>query len=353
MKRTKQRVISELARSFALFHPQFAGHFLCPTCLNSIPGDQPDEISEAHVIPRVAGGTLKTLICRRCNSTFGTRQDKWFGEYLRLRRDGQQSVLNTRLTRGYFEVSGIRVSGSFEFTPATGLQFLIWADKTSPDSLRRLEELQAARPGHLTVTVPIPILEEEKQRLIAIGFLTSAYLLWFRELGYSWALQKHLNPLREQITRPTEQILEGPFIARCPNGGFDSPWIGIGLVGKELTLVAGIADRVVFLPPVDRRDFYDRFSRIDPDQIQLTNCRVLKFYKDHSFDGPLGVLFGDCFAVGPDVMRSGSAAATVLFIPPDGGTPQIMHKISDEDFERRPSDAITIKSRRGLLAPLP
>jgi hypothetical protein len=70
---------------------------------------------------------------------------------------------------------------------------------------------QYSRP--YTVSVPIPVLDQEE--LIQIGFLTAAYLLWFRELGYSWALQRHLEPIREQIRNPTRQVLPRMFSAVC------------------------------------------------------------------------------------------------------------------------------------------
>ena len=50
-----------------------------------------------------------------------------------------------------------------------------------------------AEPERHTVAFPIPTLGHTE--LLEIGFLTAAYLLWFRELGCSWALHRHLQPM--------------------------------------------------------------------------------------------------------------------------------------------------------------
>jgi hypothetical protein len=69
------------------FFPSTKNHFMCPTCLDKIPLTQKDLISEAHIIPESAGGKPETFLCRKkCNSFFGTNQDKWFGEIIRLNR---------------------------------------------------------------------------------------------------------------------------------------------------------------------------------------------------------------------------------------------------------------------------
>ncbi len=304
-------------------------------------------------MPKASGGTLKTYLCVKCNSTFGSRQDKWFGEYLGVIKDKDRSIFGCETKKGYFEIEGIRVGGKFEFTLQDGFQLFIWQDKTSPAALKKLQELR--NNGGLStynVSIPIPLLEEENQRLSGIGFLTAAYLLWFKEFGYSWALQKHLEPIRQQIHKPTESILPAKFLATT-NSVFDSPWIGIAFLGGEVALAAGLANHVVLLPPADRVDFYHRISRIDTENIKLSNLRTFSFYKNHSFDGPLGILFGDCLALAPDALRvGGNPNVAVLFLPPEGDSPQLLYPVPANTSISIPPDAIRIRSRRGRLAPL-
>lgn len=77
----KNEVAAKLACSLTEFYPECADQFLCPTCLRFVPLNRPEDISEAHIVPRAAGGRVATVLCRKCNSTFGTRQDKWMAEY--------------------------------------------------------------------------------------------------------------------------------------------------------------------------------------------------------------------------------------------------------------------------------
>ena len=57
---------------------------------------------------RVRGGgpALATWLCRWCNSRFGTHQDKWLGEYLRLSKQENSSFLHAKHQAGFFEIGG-------------------------------------------------------------------------------------------------------------------------------------------------------------------------------------------------------------------------------------------------------
>ena len=178
------------------FYPEAAGHYLCPTCLRHVPLSQPEEITIAHILPRAAGGGLTTLLCKRCNSTFGSRQDRWMGEYMRLVQ--AKGAIDTVGQRGYFEVGGVRVGGRYRTSPDGGLEFLIRTDKTSPANLAAVtEQFRNASAKGVTLTIPLPKVFKNKES-VTIGFITAAYLMWFRELGYSWALQKHLARIIHQ-----------------------------------------------------------------------------------------------------------------------------------------------------------
>jgi hypothetical protein len=76
---------------------------------------------------------------------------------------------------------------------------LIHTDRTSPAALSEVQ-CRAANNAIGEISIPMPILEN--RHLIDVGLITAAYLLWFRELGYSWALQRHLDPIREIILNP-------------------------------------------------------------------------------------------------------------------------------------------------------
>jgi hypothetical protein len=338
-KNNKPTILRRLTQSLALFYPELAGQFMCPTCLRTYPVAQPDKISDGHIIPRAAGGGIFTPICKeKCNDVFGARQDKWFGEYVRLLKVKDGSILHTKPRRSYIEIDGVRVGATYQITQQRGLEFFIEAGKTSPEALSRMMEavvskrLDGDTKGRThTISVPIPLLQN--QDLVYIGFLTAAYLMWFRELGYSWALQEHLGPIRDQIRNPTEAILPRNFLAPCRDQVFERPWIGVGRVGNELSLLAGLANGIVFLPPADTREFYgtlgDNFEGLEIDY------RVLRFYEHHAFGGPVGVLYGDRLIVVPDIMMHSATAGAIIYFPIDGGGPHLLYPMSQDEYKRR------------------
>jgi hypothetical protein len=106
--KTGKSILKRLEAALQRFYPECSEQFLCPICLIRIPTIERQRISVAHILPKSARGGLSTLLCRTCNSTFGAKQDKWFGEYLFLVQNGG-SFLDARAQQGYFEINGIRV----------------------------------------------------------------------------------------------------------------------------------------------------------------------------------------------------------------------------------------------------
>jgi len=299
---------------------------MCPTCLTRIDITEGQRFTHAHVLPRAAGGGLATVLCKPCNDRFGRDQDKWLGEYVRVVQ-GKRTVYDAQ--PGYFEINGVRVAGDYQFTADRGLalRVFVWNGKASPETLKALDDLPKKSSHTLTLTLPL----FENDHLVSVGCLTAAYLLWFRELGYSWALQEHLEPVRQQICRPSEHVISRQVTARSKQV-FQRPWIGFGRLAGELVLLAGLADRLVFLPPVGRGNFYAALPS-DYKGASLDQTRVLRFGGRHGFDYPVAIAFEDRMIVAPDVVLNGAAQddARLIVLPPGGGQPQIIL------LERRPS----------------
>jgi hypothetical protein len=129
-KKKKLIALERLTRSLALFYPELAGQFICPICLRHYPIFQSERITEAHIIPRAAGGGLHTYACEDCNTKSGTKQDKWLGEYLRLLKLRGGSILHTKHQHGSLEIDGVRVGGTYQITQERGFEVFIRADKT-------------------------------------------------------------------------------------------------------------------------------------------------------------------------------------------------------------------------------
>ena len=305
-KSKKTRLVDKLSASLARFDPKYQGHFVCPTCLRAISVADQKQITKAHIIPRSAGGRLVTLICSRCNSAFGSRQDKWFGEYLHL-RSTNGTAFYTRHQKGQFEIAGERVGGRFGVAADGAIEFFIWRDATDPKAIDALMT-KVAQGKVDSVSIPVPLMEN--RHLLAVGALTSAYLLWFRELGYSWALQKQLDPVRKFILDPAS-----PFprksVARTPARYFGEPWIGVGRLNGELAVVGCVGDHLVFFPPADRHDYYASLPD-DYKSLSITDTQGLSFYRDHDFGGPVGVIYHNRLIIAPDAIRERQLKAPFL-----------------------------------------
>lgn len=277
---------------------------------------------------------MTTLLCRRtCNNAYGAMQDKWFGEYLNLIRPPASGILHAKHQDGHFEVDGQRINGRYQVSGNGRIQFLVLVYKNSPEAMSAFDQrmAEARFRGSFQLSFSVPILVNKQ--VINSAFLTAAYLLWFRQLGYSWALQSHLDPIREQIRKPDQQVLPKSFSAACTNVYFEPPWIGTGYIAGQLVLFAAISNRIVFLPPVDHPNLYELlpkdFSGLKSDEVKpLTLSRHNEFY------GPLGLLLGDRLIVGPDAMLRGTVPGHMILLPPSGGKPRILSQISDEEYER-------------------
>jgi len=206
-KNTKMKYLKGLSKNLELFYPEFNNSFMCPICLKIISLSNKNRISEAHIIPKAAGGNVKTYLCTSCNNNFGSQQDKWFGEHVRL-NEKKKHMLQTNIKKGYFLFNDIKINGEWKYAQNNKLELLIYGNRNSPEMNDHiLSKFQKEIPKSLSM--PIPILG--KDRLIKVGYLTAAYLLCFATFGYSWILQSYLDEIRNQIQTPEEKIISEIF----------------------------------------------------------------------------------------------------------------------------------------------
>ncbi len=296
------------------FYPERAGSFPCPICLDWLSDDAPERISLAHVVPRAAGGRLKTILCTSCNSTLGSRSDSWLGEFLRADRVEGPAVLNSITQAGFFTVAGERVAGEVQVDAAGAHHFQIIEDRVSPKSLAavtagiartrvQLSPRFVSRGEPLRIELPSPPLIERSNE-VAIGLLTAGYLLWFRALGYSWALQAHLDAIRCQIRQGAaagRNVCFGLLDERV-----DEPFVGVGTINGEAVLLARFERAVVVFPTAGGPHLLDRLPRgLLNGQAHFEDVHSLAFGRDRWHGPPVAVAFHNRLLVFPDVCRDG------------------------------------------------
>lgn len=307
--RSKKHWLQNAAAHIKHLRPDLECHFLCPTCLKTFPIKQAERISEAHIIPEAAGGTLKTYICVNCNSTFGAKQDKWFGEYFRLKRTGK-TPLHSRTVSKYFTIDGTKVRCKL-FLEEESIGIGLLEDHNPPGLLDQIQNnLDSPSQHPKTIEFDIPLLG--KEQLIKNGFLTAAYLMWFYAMGYSWVLQKHLSPIREQIMNPDEKVLEYDFVKKTNSVFFIEPQIGVLKGDAGMALYCGIADRLILFPPADRPGEVIAFDKKTSGSEFMTTQRAFELYDGKNYGPGLGLVVEDRALIWPDALPDNTDSNKVL-----------------------------------------
>lgn len=334
-----ENILKMLSSNLEFFYPELKNHFLCPTCLTAIPLTEKEMISEAHIIPKKAKGKLKIYLCKECNNYFGRKQDKWFGEHMRLSREDATSILATDIKDGYFWIDNIRVNGHWAQKQNGSLSFYIHIDRNSPEVNDLMKKKFGLHPPSINLSLSLPILRHEK--MIDIGFLTAGYLLWFGALGYSWVLQSHLNIIREQILNPEKEILKKRYIAYCNKVKWQ-PWVGLVTISNEISLTMGLENTFVLFSPMDQPELYSKLGN-DFNGKVAQNIYPLRFWKKPYYGEPVCLAFDNRMLVAPDVILDKDLPFLVIQFTSGSSKAQLGRSICKEEFGKIAKRSETIQ----------
>lgn len=321
------------------FYPELKDHFMCPICLNKMPISRVESISEAHIIPKAAGGKFKTLICRKCNSDFGAKQDKWFGELVRLINSEKASIMHTKIKDRYFEIDGIRINGRWEINKDGNFDFLIYKNLNSPDVRALIDHKFRSSPPKIDLSFPLPLMKNK--HLIDVGFLTAGYLMWFAYLGYSWVLQSHLDSIREQILNPDKEVIKADYIATC-NEIDCKPWMGFMPLNNNVALTFGIGRHVLLLPPRNNCTFYSSLGTFTLN-VNVSEIRAIKPLQKPYYKEPIGLMFEDKVLVFPDVPHETANSLLVILFTKQNNTARILRPVNNDEYRTLSSAPNVIK----------
>lgn len=293
------RMISHNLEAFA---PELKGHFMCPLCMRRILLDKKNEITQAHIVPRAAGGKLSTYLCKDCNSLLGRFQDKWFGEYLNIQDQLSRNILSPDIKDPFFYIDGEKINGRWEQKADRSLEFIIFKDLNPPDVIERILSRFDQRPSSSKIILSLPFLKNK--RMVDLGFLTFGYLLWFYFLGYSWVLQSHLDSVRKQIVNPKGEESTSNFSVFYARTAKAEPWIGVAILEEEIFLSAGVNRGVVFFPPADKPNLFEKL-RIKISEQKDIKMIFVKFFLKPFYGPKVGVIYDNRLIIAPDMIRSG------------------------------------------------
>lgn len=326
----KKKILEMLSENLKVFRPDLRGVFLCPVCFKEIPLAHKSKISEAHIIPKAAKGTLKTFLCTKCNSAFGTKQDKWFGEFLNIEQSGSIFANNSSKTRA-FEIDGVKINGNFREDGDGALHFYIYKDRNPPDILKKLEERQGKYPSEMSITVSFPVLKN--QHLVNVGFLTAGYMMWFGVLGYSWVFQDHLDSVRKQILNPEKKIINTNFLAsfdRCQL----PPWVGMMPIANITVPVMGINNHVVIFPPFCHPRLYESMENRSFD-LSISSIHKFELGPEPSYGPAQSVLCDDNLIISTFGKAQKESCHQTLWFREGEKNVTILYPISREAFEEQ------------------
>lgn len=339
MTNRKSEILKRMSSSSAKFDAAYIGSFVCPTCLKPVPLGSKSEITEAHIVPKYSGGSLKTYLCKKCNGDFGAKQDHWFGEYVYLVSSGK-GLFATKKQNRTFIMNGVKVTGKFNEADDGTLEFYVYENLMSPEAV---SDMKAAEThGRIEITINLPIIKNTHS--ITVGFLTAAYLLWFKELGYSWVFQAHLDPVRAQILNPNKRVIPSICVADAGGKYFENPWIGFLEIGDDSYPCAGIADRLIIFPSFSNPNVYELLAKQAGQQIAVTH-EAIRISDYHKFPDPVGIIYRDQAMTFPDHFCNDSIISRLFWYLGDGQPPQMLHP-TDEKFNSGDGHADVIKIRR-------
>jgi len=226
-------------------------------------------------------------------------------------------------------IDDIKVNGHWEQQQDGSFSFFIHIDRNSPDVNRMINEKFGKHPPKIRLSIPFPILRN--QRLIEVGYLTAAYLMWFGLLGYSWALQGHLHHIRQQIINPEKEIIDSKFLFSVESVNWN-PWIGLVSLYGDTVPAFGLKKHMVVLPPRDRPKYYDSLKKTKTD-INLSDIKAFKLPDKPFYGPPIFILYEDQLIVCTEPSKKAVEHVQTILFTPDSKQGKVLRPIEKATFD--------------------
>jgi len=319
--KTRIKIAKRLAADLSKFDVSMKGKFMCPVCTDIYDCDDETNITDAHIIPVAIEGKDLTLLCRSCNSRLGANQDRWFGEYLDILLR-EKTLLSAKTKSKYLTLNGLKVRGDVRESE-DGIDIFLHIDRNPPGLV---ESTSFGTLRDISLEIPLA----KNQKLIEVGYLTAAYLLWFKQLGYSWVFQSHLDCVRRQIQSPLQTIIEGPFLIDITHKKITRACTGVLDLGDRAYPCSVIYDRLVVLPMISDKNVLASVQEKIKDAPQA-HFYSLNISRAHNHVGPMGVIYKTSPLVIPDQFASGKIKPKLLLFPDSNQSPVWLTEVSESE----------------------
>lgn len=203
---TRMGIFDRLSSELTSLRPEAAGRYCCPICLGLFERTEADRLlTLEHIIPDGLGKRLPTLTCKTCNNDLGgAKLDSHLHKKLAIESflKGSGKPVAVELKIGEH-----RVAANWERIASEGgvhNNFRIVGKATAPSAEQGTKEAMQKMSQGDELTVSFRIASEQRA---SVSLLKSGYLLAFAELGYRFILHKNLDPVRQQVQSPAEELL--------------------------------------------------------------------------------------------------------------------------------------------------
>jgi len=300
--------LSEHLQSFGI---GYEDSVICPTCLSALNLNRDRAyFSAGHILPEVSGGKEWTFLCRKCNSLFGQRQDKWFGEYLNILYNPNGTFLHAKTKSKYININGEIIRANIEICDPSGcIRIFVPTDENPPGKTQKIE-----LGNRINFSVQIPLFSHENE--VEIGYITAAYLYWFHEIGYNWVFQNSQDIVRKQIME-CDSTLDGARVIDLNTDKAEIQGIGVLEESDILYPCCVVVDKVVIFPtPFTANAATPKNQKFtSPCDIHFLNLKIL--------NTPYLTLYDGKYVVVPDQLRKcPPIPELLLYIHSDNKKPQ-------------------------------
>jgi len=262
------RLFDRFSSDLVALHPKAAGRYGCPICLGLFDRSEADQLlTVEHIIPNRLGERLVVLTCKTCNNDVGGAKLDWhLHQQLSLessmRGTGQPITVELKVVEH-------RVAAKWERTATVdGIKnnLRIIKKATSPRAELGVKDAMQKMLAGDEMDLAFRIASARRAN---VSVLKSGYLLAFKELGYRLIVHDNLGPIRQQIQKPTEEIVpiealvlrvNDPSAVNCVMAITDPQGIDGILVCLKLKTQEGlVVHKGVLLPtPASPSDFFER-----------------------------------------------------------------------------------------------
>ncbi len=305
-KSSRYKLAKSLCRDLYSFGECFLDHILCPVCMTKIHTEhEKEKYTAGHITPESAGGNEWTILCKKCNSKFGERQDKWFSEYLRILKKPEETFIHAKSKSKYITINGVKVSGDIRVSEKDGsIDVITYKDRNPPGKIESI-----IFGSELVVSFTPELVKHVNE--IQIGYITAAYLKWFKAIGYNWIMQSSLDCVRKQILECNYDI-DGAKVIEIQSNEILNPDIGVIFESNHAYPCCLMYDRLVIFPaPYISKTPTPKSITFSPEnQINLINLSIMSDSYSVNYEGRILIF--------PDMLKKKTSfPKNMLYVPQD------------------------------------